>query len=173
MYGHPLKQIGHQPGKIAKPARGQLNREHMHFPPSPFTPDDLVSRDGFGRPVPRQPDHSPHSGCRSKNCWSVLRFPLEVHPGLRSSVFSKVSNKSVLRPPQEGGTPSSGKNAPYIAFYLAFYLDSVHGSPYLFELRPSVEVGSGAKTSFSLRRTRDGPSPIPMSDGHILQVVHI
>ena len=27
------------------------------FPLSPFASDDLVSRDGFGRPVPRQPAH--------------------------------------------------------------------------------------------------------------------
>ena len=26
-----------------------------------FAPEDLVSRDRFGRPVPRQPAHSPHS----------------------------------------------------------------------------------------------------------------
>ena len=25
--------------------------------PSPFAPENLVSRDGFGRPVPRQPAH--------------------------------------------------------------------------------------------------------------------
>ena len=29
---------------------------------SPFTPENLISRDGFGHPVPRQPDSSPHSG---------------------------------------------------------------------------------------------------------------
>ena len=28
----------------------------------PFAPDNLVSRDGFGRPVPRQPAHSAYSG---------------------------------------------------------------------------------------------------------------
>ena len=37
-----------QPGKVANPARGQLNR---------FAPENLVSRDGFGSPVPRQPAH--------------------------------------------------------------------------------------------------------------------
>ena len=26
------------------------------------TPDNLVSQDGFGRPVPRQPAYSPYSG---------------------------------------------------------------------------------------------------------------
>ena len=46
-----------QPGKvIANPARGQLNREN-NFPLSPCVPKNLVSRDGFSRPVPRQPAH--------------------------------------------------------------------------------------------------------------------
>ena len=36
-----------QPGKVANPARGQLNSEN-DFSPSPFAPEDLVSRDGFG-----------------------------------------------------------------------------------------------------------------------------
>ena len=41
-----------QPGKVANPARGQLNRENI--PLSPCVPENLVSRDGFSRPVPRQ-----------------------------------------------------------------------------------------------------------------------
>ena len=45
-----------QPGKVANPARGQLNREH-NIPLSPCVPENLVSRDGFSRPVPRQPAH--------------------------------------------------------------------------------------------------------------------
>ena len=45
-----------QPGKIANPARGQLNREN-NTPLSPCVPENLVSRDGFSRPVPRQPAH--------------------------------------------------------------------------------------------------------------------
>ena len=40
-----------QSGKVANPARGQLNREKEYFP------ENLVSQDGFGRPVPRQPAH--------------------------------------------------------------------------------------------------------------------
>ena len=44
-----------QPGnKVANPARGQLNREN-NIPLSPCVPENLVSRDGFSRPVPRQP----------------------------------------------------------------------------------------------------------------------
>ena len=45
-----------QPGKVANPARGQLNREN-NIPQSPCVPENLVSRDGFSRPVPRQPPH--------------------------------------------------------------------------------------------------------------------
>ena len=45
-----------QPSKVANPARGQLNREN-NIPLSPCVPENLVSRDGFSRPVPRQPAH--------------------------------------------------------------------------------------------------------------------
>ena len=45
-----------QPGKVANPARGQLNREN-NIPLSPCVPENLVSRDEFSRPVPRQPAH--------------------------------------------------------------------------------------------------------------------
>ena len=48
-----------QSGKVANPARGQLNREN-NIPLSPCVPENLVSRDGFSRPVPRQPAH-PHT----------------------------------------------------------------------------------------------------------------
>ena len=34
----------------------QLMRENV-FSLSPFAPENLVSRDGFGSPVPRRPDH--------------------------------------------------------------------------------------------------------------------
>ena len=46
-----------QPGKVANPARGQLNRENKYSPLSAFVPENLVSRDGFGSPVPSQPAH--------------------------------------------------------------------------------------------------------------------
>ena len=38
-----------QPGKVANPARGQLNRENDSSL-SPFAPENLVSRGGFGSP---------------------------------------------------------------------------------------------------------------------------
>ena len=46
-----------QQGKVANPARGEPNRENKYFPLSPFAPENLISRDGFGSPVPRQPAH--------------------------------------------------------------------------------------------------------------------
>ena len=36
-----------QPGKVANPARGQLNMKKMDFSLSPFAPEDLASRDGL------------------------------------------------------------------------------------------------------------------------------
>ena len=46
----------YQPGKAANPTRGQLYREN-NIPLSPCVPENLVSRDGFSRPVPRQLAH--------------------------------------------------------------------------------------------------------------------
>ena len=57
MYGHHIWQDKDQPGKAANPARGQLNRETEYFSLSAFAPENLVSRDGFGSPVPRQSAH--------------------------------------------------------------------------------------------------------------------
>ena len=51
-----------QPGNmVANPARGQLNSEKEYTPLSAYAPENLVSRDGFSRPAPRQPAHSPYS----------------------------------------------------------------------------------------------------------------
>ena len=61
-----------QPGKVANPARGQLNRVN-DIPLSPCVPDNLVSRDGFSRPVPRQSAHlhtQAESGTLVRNFWS-------------------------------------------------------------------------------------------------------
>ena len=32
MYGHHIEQSMDQPGEVANPARGQVNRENEHFP---------------------------------------------------------------------------------------------------------------------------------------------
>ena len=50
-----------QPGKVANPARGQLEQGKINISLSPFAPENLVSRDVFGSLVPRQPAHSPYS----------------------------------------------------------------------------------------------------------------
>ena len=50
MYGHTYSKSMDQPGKVANPARGQLNRENEHFPVR-VCAENLVSRDGFGSPV--------------------------------------------------------------------------------------------------------------------------
>ena len=55
-----------QPGKVANPARSQLNREN-DIPLSPCVPKNLVSRDGFSHLVPRQPAHL-HTQAESGAC---------------------------------------------------------------------------------------------------------
>ena len=56
MYSKHFQQSKGQPGMVANPARGELNRENT-FSLSSFAPENLVSRGRFGRPVPRQPAH--------------------------------------------------------------------------------------------------------------------
>ena len=56
MYGHIYSKNMDQPGLVANPARGQLNREII-ISLSAFAAHNLVSQDGFGSPVPRQPAH--------------------------------------------------------------------------------------------------------------------
>ena len=53
MYSHTYSKSMDEPGKVATPARGQLNRK-MNISLSAFVPENFVSRDGFGSPVPRQ-----------------------------------------------------------------------------------------------------------------------
>ena len=57
MVTHTYSKSMDQPGKVANRARGQLNRENEYFPVRVLRAWDLVSRDGFGSPVPRQPAH--------------------------------------------------------------------------------------------------------------------
>ena len=56
MYDHTCSKSMDQPGKVAHPARGQLNRE-LTISLFAFAPENLVSRGGFGSSVPRQPAH--------------------------------------------------------------------------------------------------------------------
>ena len=59
--GQHFQQSLDQPGTVTNDSRGQLNREN-DLSLSPFAPENLASSDRFGRPVPRQPAQSPHSG---------------------------------------------------------------------------------------------------------------
>ena len=72
-----------QPGKVANPTRGQLNRE-MKFSLSVFAPENLVSLDGFGSSVPRQPAHL---YTQAESC-AYLRDPSRV-PRRRSFIYFK------------------------------------------------------------------------------------
>ena len=78
-----------QLGKVANPARGQLKKEN-NIPLSPCVPQNLVSRDGFSRPVPRQPAHlhtQAESGAYLRDCSlliSILRLNLVLTDGIPS-----------------------------------------------------------------------------------------
>ena len=61
MYGQDFQQRIDQPSMVANPVRGQLNNKNV-FPLSVFMPENLISRDGFGHPGPRQLAHSLHLG---------------------------------------------------------------------------------------------------------------
>ena len=80
--GHTYSKGMDQPGKVANPARGQLNRQ-INISLSAFAPKNLVSRDGFSRPVPRQPAHSPYTSWN----WCLLAGFLPI------SVFDNENNR--------------------------------------------------------------------------------
>ena len=68
-----------QLGTAASPARGQLNREN-EYSLSPFAPEKMVSRDGFGRPAPRQPAHSPYILSQAEyGTYRLLMLLLLIH----------------------------------------------------------------------------------------------
>ena len=53
MYGNTYSKSIDQPGRVANPARSQLSRENRYVPVR--VRENLVSQDGLGSPVPRQP----------------------------------------------------------------------------------------------------------------------
>ena len=82
------------------PARGQLNREN-NIPLSPCVPENLVSRDGFSRPVPRQPAHlhtQAESGAYSRDSSRVpRRSPFMKPPYAIGSVPSLLGHAIAYR----------------------------------------------------------------------------
>ena len=63
-----------QPREVANPDLGQLNREN-NTPLSPCVPENLVSRDGFSHPVPRQPAHLHTQAESGAYLWDSSRVP--------------------------------------------------------------------------------------------------
>ena len=53
MYGQHVQESTDQPGMVTNYARNLLKKETI-FSLSPFVPDNFVTEDEFGRPVPRQ-----------------------------------------------------------------------------------------------------------------------
>ena len=56
-----------QPGKVANPCAWSAETGKMNISLSAFAPENLVWRDGFGSPVPRQPAHL-HTQAESGAC---------------------------------------------------------------------------------------------------------
>ena len=97
-----------QPGKVANPTRGQPNREN-NIPLSPCVPETLVSRDGFSRPVPRQPAH--------------LHTQAESGAYLRDS--SRVPRRRpFMKPPYAIGSVPSLSGHAYICVPMVFTAES-------------------------------------------------
>ena len=66
-----------QPGKIRLPILLVVSRTgKTYFSLSPFAPESLVSRDGFGRPVPRQPAHL---NTQADSDWLLLLLMVLTH----------------------------------------------------------------------------------------------
>ena len=91
-----------QPGMVANPACGQLDGE-IHLFPYPLAPAILVTRDGFGRPVPRQLTHSlptklnHQSGAYSRDSSCFPRWRPSIPSTAIGSVPSFSGNAIVYR----------------------------------------------------------------------------
>ena len=87
-----------QPGKVANPARGQLNRK-INIPLSPCVPVNLVSRDGFSRSVPSQPAHlhtQAESGAYLRDSSRVpRRRPLFMKPSYAIGSVPSLSGRAI------------------------------------------------------------------------------
>ena len=67
----------------------------MNISLSPFAPENLVQRDRFGRPVPRQPARPPHSGCT----WCLFTgfFPLSTVASIYSYLQPSLDQSRVYQ----------------------------------------------------------------------------
>ena len=68
----------------------------MNIPLSPYAPENLVSRDGFSRPVPRQPAHL-HDQAESGAiyAWSKKRPPEGKRARQKKFVLESMSQLSI------------------------------------------------------------------------------
>ena len=73
----------------------------MNIPLSPCVPENLVSRDGFSRPVPRQPAHLHTQADSSRDGFSrpVPRQPAHLHTQAESGAYLRDSSRVPRRRP--------------------------------------------------------------------------
>ena len=83
-----------QPGKVAKPARGQLNRENGYFPFFVHTRDGVL-RDGFGSLVPCQPAHLHTQAGSGAYLRDSPDFPSGVHLLNKTDIRHRVSSEFI------------------------------------------------------------------------------
>ena len=76
-----IARVMDQPCMVANPARGQLDRENSYLFPSPrsFAPENLVSRDGFGSPVPHHLHNQAESGVYLRDTSPISRRRPSCH----------------------------------------------------------------------------------------------
>ena len=114
----------------------------MIIPLSPYVPDNLVSRDGFSRPVPRQPAHLHTQAEYGAYSRYSSRFP-QRRPFIFGRSFRREIASSELRPRRSSGvclaytSPSGQRQRP-------------PGSVYLTEILPATD------SDLRLRRSSSG-----------------
>ena len=89
MYGLHFQQIRAWINPVHG-CQGQLNRKPV-CALSQFAPENLASRYGFGRPVPRQPAHYPHSD----SIWCLLTGFLPI--SATESIYPANRHRVILR----------------------------------------------------------------------------
>ena len=163
-----------QPGKVANPARDQLNRENS-IPLSPCVPENLVSRDGFSRPVPRQPAHlhtQAESGAYLRDSSRVpRRCPFMKPPYAIGSVPSLSGHaiayrwSSLPRVRRHRASKPQGSSERVLPWQITMdqlIFASLFHTHYWYEVGmlkvPAVSLDSHASESFQHIRTDEGGS---------------
>ena len=127
---------------------------NFFFPPPPFAPENLVSRDEFGRPVPSRPvpsrpvprppaHHSPHSVRLNENYGAYSR---RIPPIFRGRVHLFISPTTI------GSVPSLSDPAY-----------RWHSLPRIRRHRGSTPQGSSSNNGCCLFRFHHGPNNVRLS----------